>query len=254
MFACDLLTCYCVVLMEISDDLHDAILNLGGCFEEAEERLTKVVQIGEELPIPALNELRYSGYHLLKAFKTASIDQQLEEVAKATKHSKRASYDAVEIGILYYLEKIQLFQEDYSKTQISSVLPDYIDLCIKAEASRELISDADKDDRHKYYEQAFAEMDKLKKVLLKLTIAREELNKKIENENTALRKERQRSKRWRYAFIVTVLGVLVTIIVGFKSELKEVVSPGEVQASKSIYSSGDKSNEASPKTPAKMRM
>jgi len=47
-------------------------------------------------------------------------------IYEAKDHCKRAIYDAMEIGIVYLLNRIRIFIEDYKYVTINNIIPDYI--------------------------------------------------------------------------------------------------------------------------------
>ncbi len=100
-------------------ELHDL-------FALAEKKIKRVEQINHEgLSIPSVNQLRYAGRHCLDSL--VSDDEEVENnIYEAKDHCKRAIYDAMEIGIVTILEKIQIFNKDYKYITITDVLPDYI--------------------------------------------------------------------------------------------------------------------------------
>ena len=46
----------------------DAIKQVVDLFDAAEDKIKEVEQLSEDLPIPSINELRYAGYHLARAY------------------------------------------------------------------------------------------------------------------------------------------------------------------------------------------
>ena len=79
----------------------------------------------EGISVPALNELRYVTNHLLKALTTDDTDKEIEQLNEAFDHAERAGFDAIELGIIISFERIQSFLNDYRRTMIPSVVPDY---------------------------------------------------------------------------------------------------------------------------------
>ena len=64
------------------------------------------------LLFPAVNELRYAGFHASKAL-TLDGDDQKEAYESAERHCRRACYDAIDVQIQYCLCECRRFQNDY---------------------------------------------------------------------------------------------------------------------------------------------
>lgn len=148
-------------------------------FKEAERRLKLIERehISEGLDIPSVNELRYVAYHLLEALDGCASEQvQTEAICKAIRHCKRASFDAIELGLLSTLESIKEFKDDYKKVSITSVLPNIVTIFTEVEAHK-MILDTNDEHKHEKYLQAEASYLELIKISKKLEAARDELNK-----------------------------------------------------------------------------
>ncbi|MBR2695288.1 MAG: hypothetical protein IKE69_13880 [Thermoguttaceae bacterium] len=77
--------------------------------------------------VPAVNELRYAGWHIAKY-----IDEKdPSSIGKAVSHCLRAEYDAYDCGIQFFLGECRSFQIDYKRIPISSVIPGYNDIVVK---------------------------------------------------------------------------------------------------------------------------
>ncbi|MBF0184121.1 MAG: hypothetical protein HQM06_07015 [Magnetococcales bacterium] len=83
--------------------------------------------------IPAINELRYAGRHLL----TYLSKNGVEQLRRAKTHCQRAIYDASEAPVLYYMREFQKFQQDYAKEPIVTVWKDYLEVCIRIDQIQE---------------------------------------------------------------------------------------------------------------------
>jgi len=162
--------------MDIDREKLEAIIRL---FDEAESKVKEVEQLSSDLSIPSINELRYVGYHLTKALCQQTDGTISSELDKAERHCKRAIYDAVEIGVIYLLEKIQEFQQDYGRSvEIVTVIPNYIELCAEAHDTREFISHIKENcekDRDRYYEECQPHYIALKTIYRKLNLVLQQL-------------------------------------------------------------------------------
>ncbi len=79
-------------------------------YSKAEETLKSSEWITLELSTPALNQLRYTGYHILHALQSEPINE--EELIKAIGHAKRAYFDAKEIIALHSIETIRKIRDE----------------------------------------------------------------------------------------------------------------------------------------------
>ncbi|MEM7603358.1 MAG: hypothetical protein AAF357_18345, partial [Verrucomicrobiota bacterium] len=90
------------------------------------------IQTGELL-IPAINQLRYAGHHVAKAWllrENGSTDQSMIELElkKASNHCRRSYFDAKEAVMLERLEVIDSFFKDYYKSEfLVGEMPDWSD-------------------------------------------------------------------------------------------------------------------------------
>ena len=87
----------------------DQIRTLKKLFDGAEKFAKEVELFQSDLSIPAINELRYAGHHLLKAPAGEDKAAFQEEVLKAKGHCQRSMYEASESGITYSLALIAVF-------------------------------------------------------------------------------------------------------------------------------------------------
>lgn len=146
-------------------------------FEKAEKDLKKSEHLDTKLTIPCINELRYAGYHIAKATSNDNTDENLK---KAVGHCKRAIYDANESAIVFLLERIATFQNDYSKSpNVSTIVLGYSKLKQEILEISERIQHNKKqnrDSRDQYYEACTNDCDRLKDIESLLNISRDEIN------------------------------------------------------------------------------
>ncbi|MBF0624484.1 MAG: hypothetical protein HQL82_06720 [Magnetococcales bacterium] len=107
-----------------SEEILSAVRDL---FQAAEDDIKKVERTSREIPIPAVNELRYAGHHLLKGLGASTPMEREEQYHRARRHCQRARHDAVEVRLWYFLGKFKEFQDDYQTVSIPPVWPDYVD-------------------------------------------------------------------------------------------------------------------------------
>lgn len=182
-------------------------------FKEAEKQLKHSEHDTNNLSIPSINQMRYVAYHLVESFEHEDDKSIEEEIEKATNHAQRARYDAVEIGILYYLEQIKIFQEKYSEyTETLTILPNYIDHLTKAQAASDklqLIKEEEKE-REDYYQAIVPSYQELKEVSTTMQNSIPLINKKIEENNEIRIRE---NRRFAIKIGLTILGILITATV-----------------------------------------
>ncbi len=159
---------------------HAHLAKICDLFKEAERAIKEIEDIGNELIVPAVNQLRYTGNHLVRYLADPSNESELFE---AERHCKRASYDAYEAAILYYLKLFHKFKDDYRRVSIASVLPDYAELCLQVDKARKLIRDNNKSKtRGEFYQQCKEHLDVIAGNVKKMDACRDELNKLIKKE------------------------------------------------------------------------
>ncbi|SMM98046.1 hypothetical protein SPONN_1390 [uncultured Candidatus Thioglobus sp.] len=125
-------------------------------FEKSETKIKHTEQItGEGILTPSINQLRYSGHHIVRAL-LGNGEHILDEIEKATAHAKRAIYDIDEALLLFYLEKIRNFKEKYQSNPFTlEVLPNYIQYLTDADTANNAIHKLPKDhqNRDQFYQQ-----------------------------------------------------------------------------------------------------
>lgn len=105
-------------------------------FEKAKDRIKKITHdiygpdnIEQTLAAPALNELRYVGFHIIRAISRLDRKEQEEELRRAIRHCERASYDIIEIGIAYQLGRLEYFREEFRQTPITATIKEWGHIC-----------------------------------------------------------------------------------------------------------------------------
>jgi hypothetical protein len=194
-------------------------------WDDAEDKLKRTERINGALTVPAVNELRYAGYHALEAVTAASPEEAHLQYEKAEKHCKRAAYDAVEAEILFHFAALKQFQDDYRLVQIDIPGVDYQGIRRQANEARKLVSEARRSDetRDDYYARILPHCDQLASGVEDLTVARDELNKKVatlrkvddergEDLSIADKREGATTRRW---LGTTILAFLAFTLAGW---------------------------------------
>jgi hypothetical protein len=176
-------------------------------YDIADKVMKDVQAFVEEAGIPAINELRYAGYHLLNAVSPLNADaSSSDELMRAVNHCRRATYEASEAGLLTAFGKISEFKADYQQVVVSSVVPDWTEILAKCDTYRDSITEARQtgDDRsidHTKFRDAFLDLVGLCR---RLDHARDELNKQIDQ-------KRVDTRRFIITSVVAIAGVLLAV-------------------------------------------
>jgi len=166
-------------------------------FDKADKIVQEVkIIIGEE-SIPAISQLRYSGFHLTKWLETKNEECLLE----ARAHSKRAIFEAARFGIIFCFEEIKKFREIYGGEILPNVIADYSTKMRNSDKAYEsILIEGDKDTRANACINSFYE---LKEIYRELVICQPELNE--------LRQKQENKKFFqRIIFGLTIAGVVGT--------------------------------------------
>lgn len=100
------------------------IVEVRRLYTTADEMAREVGELRSEVQIPAINELRYAGFHILEAIDDeGAVD--VEVLGKAKNHCQRAMYEAAEAGIMFCVEEIKSFRHEYRDLVVSEVIADY---------------------------------------------------------------------------------------------------------------------------------
>ncbi len=185
----------------------DLFKRVSKSFAEAERRI-KFVDWLEGTDVPSINELRYVSYHLFNAFCAEEDDAQREELLRAERHCKRASYDALELGVINQFEKINEFINDYKNFSVIDVIPDYLDKCFKVEDARLFLEKTTGGEyRDDYYLVCEEKLGVLTEISKGFSVARVELNKK--------RSQQISNSRWvKFGVIVAFIAPFITYYLG----------------------------------------
>jgi len=182
-------------------------------FDIAEQRVKEVEQLHQNLSVPSINQLRYCGYHLVRALVKTSHEEVEKETSKAIQHCQRAIYDAYEIGIVFMLEQVRLFQGKFSdEPETLIVLPDYISILTHSQTCSDLIGKVREEEheaRDKYYEKCQNHYDELKGCYRKLEKASPLIASQIKGRE---KKERKDARKFILSTILMILAIIIAIV------------------------------------------
>ncbi|MFZ3028430.1 hypothetical protein [Rhodoferax sp.] len=172
-------------------------------FKKAETNLKSAEHLTNVVFIPALNELRYAGYHLVKYLSSTGDEDDLRS---AQKHCKRAIYDTAEGPMLKFLGDVAKFQEDYSKEPcITDVIPGYVGHMKKVAEARNLIAEVKPESRDEYFDLVEPHLTSLIEIAGLLDTARPEINKRM-------RSEQKKAQMTVVILVVAVLTLIATVL------------------------------------------
>lgn len=161
---------------EVTTSTELTIADFRAEYAQADIFCQKVQDFIREAGIPAMNELRNAGHHLLKSLDDSGNVSNQAELIRAVNHAKRACYEAGEAGILIALDEIHAFKEEFRGIRIGEAVPSYVAMMSEAQKARETILDSrtngeDRSGDHKVRMEAF---ETLRDICRTLDVARPE--------------------------------------------------------------------------------
>ena len=139
----------------------------------ADKAVKRTEAITGEVSLPAINELRYAGYHIARSMSDESDEhRKKDELKRARSHCMRAWKDAYELGALYLLEQIDAIVQGYrgNWNQASQSLPEVVKYLEKVQEIKERLVQlkiGQEFDIEKY-EQLFSDLSEIHKKLYAL--------------------------------------------------------------------------------------
>ena len=178
-------------------------------YDKADNLVRRVQDFRRRAGIPAINELRYAGYHLVSALSENDEQDKESHLVSAINHCRRASYEAAEAGVMTALDRIMIFKEDYRLVTITDCIPDWIEILDRCDQYKNALARSRNkgDDRSEDYENHMDAFDYLVTICRRLDVAREEMNKKIIFQTTETR-------RFLLKAVLAVVAIVVSLIVG----------------------------------------
>ena len=173
-------------------------------YEDADKFAREVAEFRESISIPAHNELRYAGHHLLQALDDDGTVADQEQLRRACNHCERAMYEAAEAGITSLLISIRQFKDDYKDIVISEVVSAYSDHKALAREAQQLLirgrsKEATATATASDYMQAFR---RLLEASDSLEDARDDLNAKLMD-------QKRKARLFIFSTTITLLGTLI---------------------------------------------
>lgn len=186
-----------------AEDYLPKIRELRERYEVADGFAREVSEFTSEIAIPAHNELRYAGHHLLQAFDRQGTVSE-EQLRRANSHCERAMYEAAEAGIASALDSINTFKSDYRNVVVREVVSDFSDILALARDAQGLLK---RGRAGMTPEEAASEyMDMFRALRIQV----DALDSSRDDLNVKLKQERRNSR----LFIISLLA-LVLALLGF---------------------------------------
>ena len=189
-----------------TERIDKSLANYRQLYEAADRFAREVGEFRQAIPIPAHNELRYAGHHLLQALDDSGEIADEEQLRRACSHCERAMYEAAEAGVISLLRSLAQFQQDYKDVVVAEVMPAYSDCKAMARKARELLvrgrsKAVAPTETASEYMQAFRE---LRAASEQLDDARDDLNAKLTD-------QRRGTRRFIIQTAIALLGVVGTV-------------------------------------------
>ena len=211
-------------------EIASAVQKLKDEFEKVEKLLKHYELSSFEAFIPAINELRYAGFHALSAYETPTGKWDIGQINRAIAHCRRAYCDTIDATVLFVGKSADWFLKLYKghSEQVYTVLPnlemdwqDVEDIHIKVRYIRSKIvfephgygdnSDHfDLDERTDSLERFDPDLKKIFEYFDRLRRAAPRIDRLIREKKE---NDRQNQKRqWRQEIFI---GVFCTLLGGF---------------------------------------
>ena len=180
-------------------------------YAEADGLLQEIQGFRNEAGIPAINELRNAGHHLLQALDDDGQLASQSALVSGTGHCRRAIYEATEAGIVFAVEIVYKFQQDFKDIEVGDLLENYAGRCRECNAALRLIEAGRRQDfdRTQDHSDRILVFRAIRPFAEDIAIARSEANKRVA-------KERRDHRRFIVTIVVAVvlgiLGIAATVI------------------------------------------
>ena len=155
----------------------ESIVEVKKLFKLAEQYIKEIEILGSAVQMPAINELRYVAYHVLKSIDESGNISEAEFI-KAKSHCHRAMYEALEAGIMVCLEAIKKFQDEYRWLVVTEVIRDYPQHLARAQEAVAVlkVGRSDRESVEQQVEQYKGEFHALRDIVQLFAASRNDLN------------------------------------------------------------------------------
>ena len=184
------------------------IVEIRRLYDTADALAREVGDCRAEVQIPAINELRYAGCHILNAINDdGSVND--DELDKAKSHCQRAMYEAAEAGIMYCADEIKAFSRTFSDLVISEVVTDYHRMLARAQHAVDFVvrGRSERTSVEEHVEAYMREFRELLEIVQVFDASRDDLNAKRARQVVEYRRFVIRS-------LLILLGIVITVVMG----------------------------------------
>ena len=188
-----------------------SISDLRTLYDTADKFAREVAEFRAEMAIPAYNELRYAGHHLLQVLDDNGSISSNEQLRRAVSHCERAMYEAAEAGIISVLDSIDQFRKEYKNIVVKDVVDDYVSILVQSRKAQDLLARGRSDqmsssERASGYMETFRQLRDASEIL---EASRDDLNAKVAEQ---VRDTRRFIFRVLLIVFGTVLGAAVAAV------------------------------------------
>jgi len=189
------------------EQVQDLVSKLRDRYRTADEFARLIAEYRSSVVIPAHNQLRYAGHHLLSALNDNGVAADENALREAISHCERAVYDAGAAGIISAVEAIGEFFKDYEDIAVREVVSESADIKKRASTALDLLAHMRSEDSPSESVESFMEVfGKLRESHELLELNRDDLNAKV---GIQIRSRR----RFLVTIAVTLLGIAVAVAI-----------------------------------------
>lgn len=190
----------------------------------AKEQISQIEAMGDGLSVPAMNELRYVGEHILRASTAENDEEKEEELRKAEVHCWRAISDGAELGSIIALEKLNEFQNEYKGLLVTEYIPEYQEIIRLASSLQSLLAKSENIDPREYYLQINKYLPELMEKLSVVEHTRDILHRKLKSKQRA-------TKSWLLGVFLSIAASILPVFLYqelFQEKEKEASIQSEI--------------------------
>ncbi len=193
------------------NDIPHRLSDLRALYDTSERFAREVAEFRAAIPIPAYNELRYAGHHLLQALDDSGTISSNEQLRRAVSHCERAMYEAAEAGIISVLDSIDQFRKEYKNIVVKDIVDDYASILVKARKAQNLLARGRSDqmsssERASGYMETFRQLRDDSEML---EASRDDLNAKVAEQVRDSRRFIIRALLIGFGIVVAAAGIVI---------------------------------------------
>ena len=182
-------------------------------YDLADQFAREVGEMRSQVMIPAINELRYAGHHVLQSISDEGV-VDIEEFGQAESHCKRAMYEAAEAGIMFCLDYIKAFNLEFSDLVISDVIADYQDRRSHVRKAQKLVNKGrtDRTTVEDHVQQYMQEFRVVRETMEYFDLCRGDLHAKRAQATEDSRRHEEGRRRHQTRVLLLVLSIVVPVM------------------------------------------